>query len=512
MELQQQLSAQNMSVCKGGKGRKDSDRVQRLNNLIKSSKTGEEAMLKRSSVLAIEGSSGQHINASEAGKIIILQRKKQYDDLCDELKTVLRNAVWLKEQVSTLDALGTGDVHFRNWKGDVNKNYLGDCEGTEKLVGLISRAEAEYDVSHEEQFYRDPPTKAMLDAWKAKYKRQKKKEKDARKEAAKAKRKALRKEKKDVKKRKEDAAEAAKSGNTPKPTIDIPEGSTDDEELYGAEDAMDDDGPEKFAQDADGQFNPLKNPDDDLYVPPADPRPNKFHPDDKAEMVRALRVIAGHLRSLSAELVARIRALRFFEAVQYLQLWQSGLESEIDVIPPPVCTGCQSTAKGPSEIFVLGVCGHFACKTCLAGGERAGKCVANRIVQKPFQGEQVEIEEFICGAPAQPHHLHSATDLGAKDSAASKYGSKLDAVIDLIKNKIPSPDQVLLFVQFDDLIVQVATALKAEKVTNFAITERSGAWAADMIEDFQENDGSITTMKKKKVLILNSSNSTAAGA
>ena len=511
MELQQQLSAQDMSVCKGGKGRKDSDRVQRLNSLIKSSKTSEEAMLKRCSVFSLEDSSGQQITASQASNAIILERKKQYEDLCDELQSVLRNAIWLKEQIIAPEANGAGDVHFRNWKADVKKNYVGDIEGTEKLIGLISTAEAEYDESHEEQFYRNPPTDEQLKREKSDYKKRMKREKDAKEKILKAKRAEIMKQKKTLNQRKEAAAKAAESRSRSEPPMEIPEGSTDDEDEYG-EDAMDDEEPETGAQDADGQDNPLKNPDDNLYVPPADPRPIKFHADDTAGMVRALRVIAGHLRSLSAELVARIRALRFFEAVQYLQLWQSSLEDDIDVVSPPMCSGCQTTAKGPNEFYVLGVCGHFACKACLTNGKRGGKCVVSKIVQKTFKGRQIPTEQSICGAPAQPHHLHSAADLGVKETAASKYGCKLDGIIDLIKNEIPKKDQVLLFVQFDDLLGQVAAALKAEKITNFAITERTKTFAADMMDEFQENDGSIKTMKKRKVLILNSSNETAAGA
>ena len=511
MELQQQLSAQDMSVCKGGKGRKDSDRVQRLNGLIKSSKTGEEAMLKRCSILSLEDSSGQRITASQAGKAIILQRKKQCEELCEELKKVLRNAIWLKQQIITHEATANGDLHFHNWKADVNKNCFGDSEGTEKLIHLISNAEANYDKSHEEQIYRNLPTEEQLQKEKTAYKAQMKLEKAARKAVAKAKQDANNELKKKIKKRRGKATKLAKSGTTVQLPAEIPEGCPVDEDEFG-EDAVDDEEPEIMGQDADGQDNPLKNPDEDLYVPPADPRPVKFHPDDITGMIRALRVIAGHLRSLSAELVARIRALRFFEAVQYLQLWQASLENEIDIVSPPKCSGCQTTAEGPTEFYVLGVCGHFACNTCIANGKRAGKCVVHRTAKRTFKGKELAKEESICGAPAQPHHLHSAGDLGVKETATSKHGCKMDAIIDLIKNEIPKGHQVLLFVQFDDLMVQVAEALQEEGISNFAITQRSGSFAADMMNEFQENDGSIKTMKKRKVLILNSSNATAAGA
>ena len=58
----------------------------------------------------------------------------------------------------------------------------------------------------------------------------------------------------------------------------------------------------------------------------------------------------------------------------------------------------------------------------------------------------------VYGAIIEPYRMASANDLGEEDrKAVCKYGSKLDKIIELIKGT-PKDDQVLVFVQFKDLM------------------------------------------------------------
>ena len=106
-----------------------------------------------------------------------------------------------------------------------------------------------------------------------------------------------------------------------------------------------------------------------------------------------------------------------------------------------------------------------------------------------------------CNAAAQSHQVGNACELGEEDPVPGEgrqYGKKLEDVITLIKS-IPEDDQVLLFVQFDDLMEKIASALRYHKISHYAITEKSTRPAVSWVTDFQQNK----TDKKKKVLVLN---------
>ena len=507
MELQQQLHAHDFKLCRRGKARTDNDRIKRLNSLIKASKTAPEALLKQCSIFNIKDSSGRALVVSEACDAIIVEREKQCNQLVQELKKVLRHAVWLNTQIGPPLKKGDGDVHFRSWKDTVASNAFGDRKGTNELMGLIDLAENGYKENHEEQFYRDPPTAEELAKEKEDHVRLTKAQAEAKIEANKNKKSAQKAKtvaKRDAKRVKENADKA--KGIKPKPKLatdnsnfseDIASECSDSSDSEDDEDKGRDLEYEQLATDADGQVNPTKDPYADIYVPPKDTRPVKLDRGNRTGLVQALRGLAGHLRGLSSEHVARIRALRFFRAVRCLQIWQFNLQS-MNKGPSspsaPICSGCTKAATVPSQFFVLGICGHYACQDCLEIEDRAGGCVA-------------KIEDK-CLAPAEDHHVHSAADLGVDEVVRSKYGSKLDAIINLIKKHIPKKDQVLLFVQFDDLMQQISRVLKAENIRHYALREKAGTGAAKKMQNFQANGG----IGRKKVLLLNSSDVTAAGA
>lgn len=205
------------------------------------------------------------------------------------------------------------------------------------------------------------------------------------------------------------------------------------------------------------------------------------------EKVRELRNLAGHLRGLSDELVSRARALRFAKTVRRVQPWQS------EGMAAPVCSYCHCKASAPEKITVLGLCGHLVCDDCLASTVSGRDCVVTG-----------------CRADVLDYHKIKACELGHRDqtvTSATFYGKKLVEIIQLIKD-LPANDQVLLFVQFDDLMETISSALCDHGLTHYALTEKASKHAPKMMEKFQSN----TSETKRKVMLLNSGNESAAGA
>ena len=79
-------------------------------------------------------------------------------------------------------------------------------------------------------------------------------------------------------------------------------------------------------------------------------------------------------------------------------------------------------------------------------------------------------------------------------------------IIDLIRS-MPEEEQVLMFVQFDNLMHNIVSAVHAEGIPNYGLTASSGRVVRNMVDDFQ-NRGPT----RKKILVLNWANSSAAGA
>jgi len=511
MELQQQLHAQDMKVCRGGKARKDSDRANRLRDLMNSSKTAEEALLKRCSWFTLPQLSGSKKARNGACEAFVKERDQQLQQLGNELTNALRHSTWLDRQIEASAMEDNGDVHYHNWKGIVASKTFGDAGGSRQLLEFISVAENDYVPSHEEQFYREPQTTQEAADEKKEYLEELRQQKVRRANAKEQQRIDKKQAKIDARNLKiKEAKENGPKKRIPKtvPSIedsnfsldiadelcdDCGDDSDSDNDNDSDENMDEDEDSQEIGLDGDGQLDPSKDPND-IYVPPRDTRPFKFDPEDKSGMVQELRVLAGHLLSLSSEFVTRIRGLRFFENVRLLQVWQSGLHDEVNVFSPPLCSGCGKAAVASSDIFLLGVCGHLACRACLDIENRPSICVA-----KQTDG---------CYAAAQCHHIHCAIELGVDDGVKSKYGRKVDSIITLIKDEIPKNDQVLLFVQFDDLMEQISAALKANGISNHALVESNSQATRKNMNDFQTNGGE----SRKKVLILNSANETAAGA
>ncbi len=459
MELQQQLLGQDMKIRTHGKPQTDNDRAKRLNAFMRNSKSAEEALLKCCSFFELENSSGLRVPMTGACDFIVDQRSRECQQVHEEMRRRLRQSVWLERAILDSEIEGNGDTHFIQWKARAKSNAYGDFESTRELTNLIDLAEVGYDPQHGQQFYHDPLTPAEERKKQAQEKIAQKEKEKALKEKKALKLKAIKQNALKQKVLKRKAKGKRERSQTPEPDLDEANKESDE--------SMDD--------------------------APSDPREVRFAQDDKKGMVHALRKVAELLHKLSVELVARIRALRFLKAVHQVQIWQHGFKGKSDKGVAPHCSGCSTAAARPSEIFIFGNCGHFTCNPCRESRDRDDECVARK--------------QEGCHAPAQDCHIHRAIDLG-DDNAPSTYGAKVDAIIDLIKTGIPADDQILIFVQFDELMVNIAAALNAKGISNHALMEKSAASNASNMNDFQENTGD----SKKKVLMLNPSNETAAGA
>ena len=216
--------------------------------------------------------------------------------------------------------------------------------------------------------------------------------------------------------------------------------------------------------------------------------------DTKPQKIQALRDLAGHLRRLSTEFVVRIRQLRFIRVVRALQLAHSGLEDEKSTAGELLsCSKCKAGNLEPAKLFVIGPCGHISCDTCLESTKATEECVVEG-----------------CNAAAKSNYIYKGTDLGEEDQRARvgrHYGRKIEEIINLISNKIPSEDQVLLFVQYDDLMEKVSQALHDHDIAHHALFKGSKK-LAEAMTDFQTNN----TKVRKKVLVLNLADESASGA
>ncbi|KAJ7180752.1 hypothetical protein C8R46DRAFT_985768 [Mycena filopes] len=193
------------------------------------------------------------------------------------------------------------------------------------------------------------------------------------------------------------------------------------------------------------------------------------------------------IRRLSKELVGRVRSLRFFTAVRDLQKQR---EAPLDVS----CVGCNRKSVPINELSVLSSCGHMGCSDCVRACADKEECVYRA------SGD--------CISAARALNIVQAETLGvddeARDGRGKHYGKKLEEVMDLIKNKVPKDERVLIFVQFPDLMKKIAEALK-DKNIKFLEIKGSASAKSKSLESFQQDS-------KERVLLLNLMDESASGA
>jgi SNF2 family DNA or RNA helicase len=116
---------------------------------------------------------------------------------------------------------------------------------------------------------------------------------------------------------------------------------------------------------------------------------------------------------------------------------------------------------------------------------------------------------FVPGCQTQPrrHNIVLGETLGVedrKDGVGRHYGMKLEKLVDLIKNKIPKDEKILLFVQFVDLMEKVSEVLGQYGVKHVQISG-TAAQKSKILDEFQQNKG-------ERVLLMNVMTESAAGS
>ncbi|KFY20881.1 hypothetical protein V491_03351 [Pseudogymnoascus sp. VKM F-3775] len=212
----------------------------------------------------------------------------------------------------------------------------------------------------------------------------------------------------------------------------------------------------------------------------------------------ALRDVTNVLRKMVIEYVSRKRCLRFFDYVRNLQKHYTDLRLGNDKGVGCTCSKCEKTGLSPEEISILSQCGHIACDDCRAKHE---KIFYNNLAAK---------EECLvagCSAINKQWQVIKAPELGIEDDSTRKgrhYGKKIEDIISLVKN-IPDTEQVLLFVQFTDLLDKIVGAFMDKRITYLSLDKGD---PAKTLTKFQTETGK----EKSKVLILNIGDASAAGS
>lgn len=465
-ELQQQLQATDMRIVLRGKSRRDNDRLRRYNDLLKDCKTAVQCLLKALAYFELEETRAiEHAVLEDAMDLdddapdslfgacqtLITIRERQMSALVEELEYELLHAAWLGQQCARATESELRGTHYREWKSTMKRTGLRDPEATSDIRRYLEEALGNLDDDTEEIYYRDLPTQEELDKEKAAATKRKK--------AEKAKRTADRR--------------AAKASGDPRKRKASKKTKEDSEESSGS------DNEDNQADDV--EPNPREEDDEDEDPDPPDSKPNKIDRDDFEKFASVSREITGHLRSLVSEFTSRTRSLRFARGAQELCLWSKDLGGL------PQCASCGRFVRHKDSISINIRCGHLTCKYCI---QETGLSIC------AVDG---------CGEGTESYRMKKAADLvGA--GPTPRNGSRMGNIVELIKS-LPKDEQVLLFIQFDDLMLKTAMGLEAAGISNHALHKKAGPQLVHMMNDFQDNQGD----DKKKVMLLNPGDETASG-
>lgn len=220
----------------------------------------------------------------------------------------------------------------------------------------------------------------------------------------------------------------------------------------------------------------------------ADPRADDIKHFDFNGAYQDLWSATNHCRQLAQELASRMRAVHFMKTLQCCQAWAANPAA------PVVCSKCNQPCSDRHNTRVVGPCGHIYCGPCYADiPSDRGICTMQD-----------------CDAIMVQNSQYTAALLGTDDGdyISRRFGAKVKRIVKLVLEEIPIKEQVLLFVQFDKLMEPLSQALEENGISNYALCDRNAASHGTTMFEFQENK----TAKAKRMLILNSTKDTAAGA
>ena len=547
LELDHYLQAMDMKARQQKKGGNKGDRDKRLAAVLQGSATAEEALIKRCAKFELDDDEG---NAMRTCQDIIDVRESQLEE-CKQsmIEKILDARYFYKEWKDTAEYVGVElfdeedkeeDNAFMKWQSMIQGEGAGDPEGTDLLNSLLEYASEERLVEEKhEPKTRVPPKGSVLKlhidgAWRVgtvtsitgsqkqtlvlvfeKNFRPKKQsfvpsqETDIRVE---------------IKKMDPDDVEVIEDGGI------LAQARRAAEAVVAAAG-----GGKANTPAATPQGTPRKGVPGTPAAGSAAPTPNKATPGRKGmpkkldgelndqkwnirEEVRALRM-------LTRELIGRVRSLRFFKSVRDLQQ----LSSSDDV----VCSACAaaagvSTGKGSkkraaepmhakSESGVLSTCGHVGCLKCLklhADSQECGvpgcKCPArfSSVIDSESLGSEKRMTGACLKSPGKKQKGKSSGSSNTNEPLEmGVHGTKMAHLVQRIKDT-PADERILVFVQFPDLMKQVAEVLAEAKIKTLklkgSVHQQTGALDEFQKEELKAGDA--------RVLLLLSRDESASGA
>jgi SNF2 family DNA or RNA helicase len=398
LELQQLLASSDFKMKKR-KANNSNDKERRIRELLGTSESPGEALIKCASQFTLDGMKVTVASADDACNALVDLREKQLGAIKDDLQRKTEQADWLYRNC------GNATDHYKVWEKKISEDGFGDPTSLDHMKEVLVAVARRYLDDGWRRFYKSGQEPDQVT--KSKQKR--------------------------VKRRKSKIDE---------------------------EDTDDDDEP---------SILPLLPPEYDF---------------EKGVFPRQieLRNVVNDLYKKCDELIARCRSLRYLDTIRGLQ---RSFGNNCN------CTNCGKRSTSPEKSFILQLCGHILCNTCLA----------------PYAGKHLQCLVKDCNAYHRPHEVLRAKELCVNVESTRigrRYGQKIGQVVQLVES-IPEDEQVLLFVQFEGLMTKFVEAFDESDISYAQLTGHGNT--SKILEDFQTNSGT----SKKKVLVLNMGDETAAG-
>ncbi|PWY68636.1 hypothetical protein BO70DRAFT_417213 [Aspergillus heteromorphus CBS 117.55] len=313
LELYKQLMTYNRKLRRSGKGRFSSDQVERVDKIIGSSTTAEEALLKRCSSLALQGrwdKDGKPEITTCTSLIAI--REKQLADLKDDMVMKLKLAAWI------YCGRDLKYESFHKFIESVIRDDFGDMTVTQEVYPLLKTA----------------ILRSKSDDWKYFF---------AATEIVSS----------DLEGRVPDADSEKENED-----IGAPESSEDEDSTPSSAKMA------KLSVDKASQFKAKRSKstgkssgkDDDAVLPKRPAHVREFEP--------VLREVTTTVRNLVVEWVLRERALRFLRTIHLVQTGSGIIQ----------CHSCLSQVEKLENMSILGSCGHALCSTCISQTTQTEEC------------------------------------------------------------------------------------------------------------------------------------------
>jgi hypothetical protein len=561
LELDHYLQAMDMKARQQKKGGNKGDRDKRLAAVLQGSATAEEALIKRCAKFELDDDEG---NAMRTCQDIIDVREAQLEE-CKEsmVEKILDARYFYKEWKDTAECVGVElfdeedketENAFVKWESTIASDGAGDPEGTTLLNALLTEAsEARLIADEHEPKTRVPPKgsvlKLLIDGkWR------------------------VGTVKLITGSQKQTLVMVFEGGFRPKKQLFVPSQETDikveikkmnPEHVEVVEDggilaqarraaeavvAAANGGDSGGGAGGTGTNTPADTPqvtprkklpggDSPAVAQSAAPTPSKATTPSRKGMPKKLdgelndqkwniREEVRALRMLTRELIGRVRSLRFFKSVRDLQ--------QLSATDDVVCVACAAAvdaktgggkkrppapAHPKSESGVLSTCGHVGCMRCLklhADAQGCGVpgcgCPArfSSVIDSASLGSEKRLVSANLKSPGKKPKGKAAGSSHFGDNEpleSGSHGTKMAHLVQRIKDT-PKDERILVFVQFPDLMRQVADVLAEAGIKTLklkgSVHQQTGALDEFQKEDLGKNDA--------RVLLLLSRDESASGA